>query len=54
VTKTLQLNPDEGPQHVIGLGLQFAALGALAHQKAKASGIGREIPTDWLLENEHP
>jgi alanine dehydrogenase len=40
--------------NVIGLGLQFAALGALAHQKAKASGIGREIPTDWLLENEHP
>src|ERR1700730_8856993 len=40
--------------NVIGLGLQFAALGALAHQKAKANGIGREIPTDWLLENEHP
>src|SRR5947208_15326413 len=40
--------------NVIGLGLQFAALGALAHQKAKASGIGREIPTDWLLESEHP
>ena len=40
--------------NVIGLGLQFAALGALAHQKAKTSGIGREIPTDWLLENEHP
>jgi ornithine cyclodeaminase/alanine dehydrogenase-like protein (mu-crystallin family) len=40
--------------NVMGLGLQFAALGALAHEKAKASGIGREIPTDWLLENEHP
>jgi alanine dehydrogenase len=40
--------------NVIGLGLQFAALGALAHQKAKAGGIGREIPTHWLLENEHP
>jgi alanine dehydrogenase len=40
--------------NVMGLGLQFAALGALAHEKAKASGIGREIPTDWLLEDEHP
>ena len=32
--------------NVMGLGLQFAALGALAHEKVKASGIGREIPTD--------
>ena len=40
--------------NVMGLGLQVAALGALAHEKAKASGIGREIPTDWLLEDEHP
>jgi hypothetical protein len=39
---------------VIGLGLQFAALGALAHEKAIANGVGREIPTDWLLEDEHP
>lgn len=40
--------------NVIGLGLQFAALGALAHEKAIANGVGREIPTDWFLENEHP
>ena len=32
--------------NVMGLGLQFAALGALAHEKVKASGIGWEIPTD--------
>jgi alanine dehydrogenase len=40
--------------NVMGLGIQFAALGALACEQAKARGIGREIPTDWLLESEHP
>jgi ornithine cyclodeaminase/alanine dehydrogenase-like protein (mu-crystallin family) len=40
--------------NVMGLGIQFAALGALAYEHAKAKGIGREIPTDWLLESEHP
>jgi ornithine cyclodeaminase/alanine dehydrogenase-like protein (mu-crystallin family) len=40
--------------NVMGLGIQFAALGALACEKAKQKGMGREIPTDWLLESEHP
>jgi ornithine cyclodeaminase/alanine dehydrogenase-like protein (mu-crystallin family) len=40
--------------NTIGLGTQFAALGALAHERAKARGIGREIPTDWFLESVHP
>ena len=40
--------------NVMGLGIQFAALGALAFEHAKQKGIGREIPTDWLLESEHP
>lgn len=40
--------------NVMGLGIQFAALGALACENAKARGVGREIPTDWLLELEHP
>jgi ornithine cyclodeaminase/alanine dehydrogenase-like protein (mu-crystallin family) len=40
--------------NVMGLGIQFAALGALAYEHAKTRGMGREIPTDWLLENEHP
>jgi alanine dehydrogenase len=40
--------------NVMGLGIQFAALGALACENAKARGVGREIPTDWLLETEHP
>ena len=40
--------------NVMGLGIQFAALGALAYENAKTRGMGREIPTDWLLENERP
>ncbi len=31
-----------------GLGFQFAATGAVILDKAKALGLGREIPTDWL------
>ncbi|MGE0629412.1 MAG: ornithine cyclodeaminase family protein [Hyphomicrobiaceae bacterium] len=40
--------------NTIGLGLQFAALGELAYQRAREQGKGREIPTDWLLETVHP
>ena len=40
--------------NTMGLGLQFAALGALAHERALERKIGREIPTDWLLETVHP
>ena len=38
----------------IGLGLQFAALGAAAYQQARSKGLGREIPTDWFLQDVHP
>lgn len=38
----------------IGIGLQFAALGAAAYEQARAKGIGREIPTDWFLQSVHP
>lgn len=38
----------------IGIGLQFAAVGAAVLQQAKAKGVGREIPTDWFLESVHP
>ena len=38
----------------IGLGLQFAALGAAAYQDAKSRGMGKEIPTDWFLQSVHP
>jgi alanine dehydrogenase len=38
----------------IGIGLQFAAVGAAVFNEAKAQGAGHEIPTDWFLETVHP
>ena len=32
-----------------GTGNQFAATGAMVYEKARASGVGREIPTEWLM-----
>ncbi|MGH2928943.1 MAG: ornithine cyclodeaminase family protein, partial [Solirubrobacteraceae bacterium] len=37
-----------------GMGLQFAAVGARVYELAHAQGLGREIPTDWLLEATTP
>lgn len=38
----------------IGIGLQFAAAGALVVEKAIAAGIGHELPDDWFSETVHP
>lgn len=38
----------------LGIGLQFAAVGAAVFAEAKARGAGHEIPTDWFLESVHP
>ena len=38
----------------IGLGYQFAALGALVYRNACARGIGRDLPTDWFTEDVNP
>jgi alanine dehydrogenase len=38
----------------IGLGYQFAAAGSLLYRKAKESGAGRDLPTDWFTEDVHP
>jgi len=38
----------------LGMGYQFAATGYLVHRKAKAAGIGHELPTDWFTETVHP
>jgi alanine dehydrogenase len=38
----------------IGLGYQFAAIGALAHRNAKDRGLGHELPTDWFTQDVHP
>lgn len=36
-----------------GVGLQFAAIGALLHRKARAAGAGRDLPTEWFTEDVH-
>ena len=38
----------------LGLGYQFAAAGAVVYRKAKADGVGHELPTDWFTEDVHP
>ncbi len=38
----------------LGLGLQFAAVAGLVWRKAKAEGLGHELPTDWFTEDVHP
>jgi ornithine cyclodeaminase/alanine dehydrogenase-like protein (mu-crystallin family) len=37
-----------------GAGTQFAALGSAVLKKARDMGLGREIPTDWFLEDVSP
>jgi ornithine cyclodeaminase/alanine dehydrogenase-like protein (mu-crystallin family) len=37
-----------------GLGIQFAATGHVVYQAAKAAGLGRELPTEWLTETAKP
>jgi ornithine cyclodeaminase/alanine dehydrogenase-like protein (mu-crystallin family) len=38
----------------IGLGAQFAAVGAKVYEAAKAEGIGRQVPLDWFTQDVHP
>ena len=37
-----------------GAGTQFAALGAAVLKRAKELGLGRELPTEWFLEDVSP
>src|SRR5262249_4329303 len=37
-----------------GAGTQFAALGSAVMKRAKELGLGREIPTEWFLEDVSP
>ena len=32
-------------------GVQFSSAGALVYHKAKAAGLGRELPTEWFLQD---
>ncbi|NDH50382.1 MAG: ornithine cyclodeaminase family protein [Betaproteobacteria bacterium] len=38
----------------VGIGLQFAAAGALVLDKARSRGLGHELPDDWFSETVHP
>ena len=38
----------------IGLGTQFAAVGATIYEAAKAQGLGKEIPDEWFLDSVQP
>jgi ornithine cyclodeaminase/alanine dehydrogenase-like protein (mu-crystallin family) len=38
----------------VGTGVQFAAMGYCAYKAAKQKGLGREIPTDWFLQDIKP
>jgi len=38
----------------MGLGYQFAAVGAVVYRRAKERCCGRELPTDWFTETEMP
>lgn len=32
-------------------GVQFSSVGALVYRKARAAGLGRELPTEWFLQD---
>jgi ornithine cyclodeaminase/alanine dehydrogenase-like protein (mu-crystallin family) len=38
----------------VGTGVQFAAMGYCAYRSAKEKGLGREIPTEWFLQDIKP
>lgn len=38
----------------IGLGMQFAAVGAKLVEKAREAGAGKILPTDWFTQTVHP
>jgi ornithine cyclodeaminase/alanine dehydrogenase-like protein (mu-crystallin family) len=38
----------------IGMGYQFAAAGSVVYRKARDSGLGHDLPTDWFTEDVHP
>lgn len=38
----------------IGTGVQFAAMGYCVYRTAKEKGLGREVPTEWFLQDIKP
>jgi hypothetical protein len=39
---------------IIGLGLQFAAMGVLIMNKAESFNAGKVLPDEWFTESVHP
>ncbi len=37
--------------NTLGMGYQFAAVGAIIYKRAKEKGIGHEVPTDWFTQD---
>ena len=58
VTGAVPAGPDDREvtffMNNIGMGLQFAAVGAAAYERARSAGLGHELPTDWFTETVHP
>jgi ornithine cyclodeaminase/alanine dehydrogenase-like protein (mu-crystallin family) len=38
----------------IGMGFQFAIIGKVVYDRAIETGAGRELPTEWFTQKEHP
>ncbi len=38
----------------VGMGLQFAAVGARVYERARERGLGTEIPTEWYTQDVRP
>ena len=38
----------------MGMGYQFAVVGALVYSKAREAHVGRDLDTDWFTEAQHP
>jgi hypothetical protein len=38
----------------VGTGVQFAAMGYCAYKAAQELGLGKEIPTEWFLQDIKP
>ncbi|HUZ75535.1 MAG TPA: ornithine cyclodeaminase family protein [Stellaceae bacterium] len=38
----------------LGMGYQFAATGHVVYERARALGLGRELPTEWFTETVQP
>ena len=52
--KQITLFTGSGTGGSAGLGTQFVVVGSMIYKRAKESGMGKEIPTDWFLQDFRP